>query len=140
MPGRARTSAGPARGKLYRGVGLLGLTRAFLQAGAQSTLVTLWSIEDSAADFMDIFYENVRECEQGPSTGWALRDAKLRYIERSIPLPGNERLSLSQSFFWAPFVLTSTSTDQVHNALQKKIRGPEEFSGRAFPFCAKMTA
>jgi CHAT domain-containing protein len=64
MPGRARTSAGPARGKLYRGVGLLGLTRAFLQAGAQSTLVTLWSIEDSAADFMDIFYENVRECSK----------------------------------------------------------------------------
>ncbi len=48
-----------ALGKMVRGEGLLGLRRAFLQAGARSVLVSLWSVEDSSADFMEEFYKNL---------------------------------------------------------------------------------
>lgn len=97
-----------ALGKLVRGEGLLGLRRAFLQAGARSILVSLWSVEDSTADFMEQFYKNLR---QNFSPTSALRMAKIQYLDESISLDGGKRLSLSHPFFWAPFVLTTTTTD-----------------------------
>lgn len=97
-----------ALGKLKRGEGMLGLQRAFLQAGAESVVVSLWSVEDSTADFMEAFYKNIRD---GQSLSGALRNAKLKYLEGSLALSGGQHFSLSHPFFWAPFVLTTTALD-----------------------------
>lgn len=48
-----------ALGRESGGDGYLGLTQAFLQAGARSLLVSLWDVDDRAtAIFMDAFYES----------------------------------------------------------------------------------
>ena len=97
-----------ALGKMVRGEGLLGLRRAFLQAGARSILVSLWSVEDSTADFMEEFYKNLGK---DLSSGNALRSAKIQYMGRTLPAGQGQQMSLSHPFFWAPFVLTTTSLD-----------------------------
>ena len=60
-----------------------GLFPAFLSAGAESILGTLWPIEDhSARLFMGAFYR--RMLDQGPAA--ALRDACRRFIEQKVLL------------------------------------------------------
>lgn len=98
-----------ALGKLKRGEGMLGLQRAFLQAGAESVVVSLWSVEDSTADFMEAFYKNIR-MDQGYSL--ALRNAKRQYLRGTLPLGGGQGLSSSHPFFWASFVLTTTTLER----------------------------
>jgi len=95
-----------ALGKLKRGEGMLGLQRAFLQAGAESVVVSLWSVEDSTADFMESFYRNIGKDQ---SLAVALRSAKEHYLKGTLAL-GGQRLSSSHPFFWAPFVLTTSTT------------------------------
>jgi len=97
-----------ALGKLKRGEGPLSLQRAFLQAGARAVVVSLWSIEDSTAFFMEDFYGAIRA---GRSLPVALRNAKLQYLGKTLTLGKNQPVSLSHPFFWAPFVLTSTEIE-----------------------------
>ena len=50
------------RGRMLRGVGVVGIARAFLAAGARSVLVTLWAIDDEATMmFMKSFYQHLKE-------------------------------------------------------------------------------
>ncbi|HEV2859895.1 MAG TPA: CHAT domain-containing tetratricopeptide repeat protein [Pyrinomonadaceae bacterium] len=83
-------------GKERRGEGVIGLTRAFMYAGAPSVGVTLWSVSDrSTAELMSDFYRRLlaREAQAPPG---ALRAARLGMIadkRRSAP------------YYWAPFVL-----------------------------------
>jgi CHAT domain-containing protein/tetratricopeptide (TPR) repeat protein len=79
-------------GREITGEGLIGLTRAFLYAGAPRVVVSLWSVDDaSTADLMVAFY---RGLERDGGTVEALRRAKLELIDAGLP-PGH----------WAPFVL-----------------------------------
>ena len=83
------------------GEGFVGLTRSFMYAGGKSLLVTHWSVESEAAkDLMVETFKNMKK-EAKPE---ALRDAKLS-MKKSIRQKGQEKLSLSHPFFWAPFVL-----------------------------------
>jgi tetratricopeptide (TPR) repeat protein len=83
-------------GELLRGEGLLGLTRAFLYAGARSVVVSLWNVSDrSTARFMEAFYA---ELTAGKSVPAALRAAKLRFIRSESP-------ARRQPYHWAPFVI-----------------------------------
>jgi CHAT domain-containing protein len=83
-------------GKLLNGEGMIGLTRAFLYAGADSVVVSLWNVNDVAtADFMKSFYKHLR---QGMAKDAALRQAKLDLLK------GQKRL-WQHPRFWAPFVL-----------------------------------
>jgi CHAT domain-containing protein len=68
--------------------------------------MTLWSIEDSSADFMGEFYRLVG---QGLSLSQALHQTKLGYMGRTRPVARGVDLSLSHPFFWAPFTLCVTS-------------------------------
>ncbi|TAK61578.1 MAG: tetratricopeptide repeat protein [Bacteroidetes bacterium] len=81
-------------GKIVKGEGILGLTRAFLYAGASNLVVSLWQVADkSTPELMLDFYRGFLE---GKSKGAALRQAKLNLIkehETSAPL------------FWSPFIL-----------------------------------
>jgi CHAT domain-containing protein len=83
------------------GQGLVGLAAAFEQAGAQSVLATLWSIDDSAAEMMSEFY---RALAAGRSSSVALRQAKLQLLQQRVRI-GNVDVSLAHPFFWAPFKL-----------------------------------
>ena len=83
-------------GKEKRGEGVMGLTRAFMYAGAPTVGVSLWSVADkSTADLMTDFYKRLLTSE-GTTSSSALRGAQLAMISGK---------KYSAPFFWAPFVL-----------------------------------
>ncbi len=107
------TLSGCETGRSVIGTGdeLLGLVRAFLAAGAESVLVSLWIVHDeSAAELMTTFYDLMHTIDRGRNdlgapaakeprrTGGSLaailRDAQRRTMERN-PHPVH----------WAPFIL-----------------------------------
>ncbi|MGV8123070.1 MAG: CHAT domain-containing protein [Candidatus Xenobiia bacterium LiM19] len=81
-----------ALGRIYGGDDIVGLSRAFLYAGAPSVTSSLWSVSDeSTALLMSCFYENL---SRGMSKDEALQKAQLRLMEK-----------YPQPFHWAPFIL-----------------------------------
>jgi CHAT domain-containing protein len=67
-------------GKIMLGEGVAGMRRAFLAAGADSLVVTLWKILDEATvDLMKLFYANLLS---GQACGEALRLAKTEIRKR----------------------------------------------------------
>ena len=87
-------------GKEKRGEGVMGLTRAFMYAGAPTVGVSLWSVADkSTAELMTDFYKRLLGFPVGPaavSPSAAMRDAQLAMIAGK---------KYSAPFYWAPFVL-----------------------------------
>jgi CHAT domain-containing protein len=84
-----------ALGKMVRGEGIVGLTRAFMYAGAQSVIATLWSVADtSTAEFMKQFYTNL--IIRGNSKSVALQNARLKLLQSD---------QFFHPFYWAPFIL-----------------------------------
>jgi CHAT domain-containing protein len=64
-------------GKLSTGDELVGLTRAFIYAGAPSVVASLWKVDDaSTAYLMSSFYKNLRTKTEAE----ALREAQLEMI------------------------------------------------------------
>jgi CHAT domain-containing protein/predicted negative regulator of RcsB-dependent stress response len=84
-------------GKEKRGEGVMGLTRAFMYAGAPTVGVSLWSVADkSTADLMTDFYQRLLSTSAASTTSGALRGAQLAMISGK---------KYSAPFYWAPFVL-----------------------------------
>src|SRR5690349_19416511 len=84
-------------GKEKRGEGVMGLTRAFMYAGAPTVGVSLWSVADkSTADLMTDFYQRLLSTSTPSTTSGALRGAQLAMISGK---------KYSAPFYWAPFVL-----------------------------------
>lgn len=82
-------------GGQVRGEGLIGLTRAFLHAGARSLVVSLWQVSDrSTAELMVDFYSHLGSAG---TKAEALRQAKLDMIHKGK--------QYSAPYRWAPFVL-----------------------------------
>ena len=82
-----------ALGKEIRGEGLVGLTRAFLDAGANGVLVSLWQVEDRAtAELMRRLYEGM--LREGLRPAAALRQAQV-----SLWREGDWRAP----YYWAGF-------------------------------------
>lgn len=83
-------------GKEKRGEGVIGLTRAFMYAGAPTVGVSLWSVADkSTAELMTDFYKRfLGPGSRTPSS--AMREAQLAMISGQ---------KYSAPFYWAPFVL-----------------------------------
>jgi CHAT domain-containing protein/Tfp pilus assembly protein PilF len=91
-------SACRTAGKVVTGEGLVGLTRAFLYAGARSVMVTLWqAVDTSARDLMVRFYGDLG---RNGDKAEALRQAKLAVIEH-----GRRAGKLDRPYYWAPFIL-----------------------------------
>ena len=83
-------------GKVFEGEGVVGLTRAFLYAGADSVVVSLWNVNDNAtAELMKSFYTNLN---RGLSKEGSLRQAKLKMLH-------GRQLEWTHPYFWAPFVV-----------------------------------
>jgi CHAT domain-containing protein len=83
--------------KSYAGEGLVGLSWAFLRAGAHNVIAGLWEVSNaSTPQLMDELYKGLHAGED-PAT--ALRKAKLTLVRST----GNYR----KPFYWAPFLLYS---------------------------------
>jgi len=81
--------------RTYSGEGLVGLSWAFLRAGAHGVIAALWEVNDnSTPQLMDHLYS---EIAKGVPTDAALRDAKLALLHSG----GIYR----RPFYWAPFEL-----------------------------------
>jgi CHAT domain-containing protein/Tfp pilus assembly protein PilF len=84
-----------ALGRPLRGEGLLGLGRAFLHAGSQRVMASLWDVGDEAtAELMRRFYRQLFEERLPPAA--ALRQAQLSL--RAEP-------RFRAPYYWAGFVL-----------------------------------
>lgn len=81
------------------GAGLMGLSRAFMYAGTNTVVASLWNSDDAyTASTMAHFYENLL---QGQSKAEALRQAKLTMMEDPEVAATPE--------LWAPFILIGES-------------------------------
>jgi len=88
--------------RAYSGEGLVGLSWAFLRAGAHNVIGALWEVSDaSTPQLMDAFY---RELFQGKDAATALRDAKLGLLRSADP-----DSVFKKPFYWAPFQLYAGS-------------------------------
>jgi len=82
-------------GRLVQGEGVQSFSRAFLAAGANATVTTLWHVADRpTAEFMKQFYHGLAK---GQTKAEALRNAKLKFLRSGS--------DLAQPSFWAAFVL-----------------------------------
>lgn len=82
----------------------VGMTRAFLQAGSQAVLATLWEVDDrSTADLMQEFYAHLQDAGQ---QHMARALTKAQRVLRSHP-------QFAHPYYWAPFVLVGTTGDEV---------------------------
>jgi CHAT domain-containing protein len=83
------------RGQLLSAEGIVGLSRAFLFAGARSVVVSLWNVTDaSTSRLMKGFYKHL---VSGIGNAAALREAKLQMIR----LGGQTQ----HPYYWASFVM-----------------------------------
>ncbi len=99
-----------SRGRLVRGEGVQSFSRAFLAAGARSTVTTLWRVADEpTAQFMQIFYRGLQE---GAARGEALRRAKLAFLTSGT--------ALADPHFWAAFVLAGDGALPVPRTMQTR--------------------
>jgi tetratricopeptide (TPR) repeat protein len=72
-----------ANGYLVAGEGTLGLTRAFLLAGARTVVASWWDVEDAAARrFMELFYA---ELSGGEDRDRALQRARAKMAQEGYP-------------------------------------------------------
>jgi CHAT domain-containing protein len=89
-----------AGGKVFSGEGLVGLSWAFLRAGAHNVIAALWPVSSiTTPELMDTFY---RELAKGKTPSEALRTAKLSLLHANDP-------ALHSPFYWAPFQLYTGS-------------------------------
>jgi CHAT domain-containing protein len=87
-----------AGARAYSGEGLVGLSWAFLRAGAHNVIGALWEVSDvSTPQLMDELYIALKK---GKSPDSALRAAKLSLLRRS---------AFHNPFYWAPFQLYTGS-------------------------------
>ncbi|MGI8639751.1 MAG: CHAT domain-containing protein [Pyrinomonadaceae bacterium] len=78
--------------KIFAGDEILGLARGFLSAGANSLVLSLWTVNDQAtAGLMEKFYGNL---QAGQTTSAALKNAQCNFIRQNI-----------HPYFWSSFIL-----------------------------------
>lgn len=82
-------------GKISKGEGVIGLSRAWVYAGAKNILVSFWSVADeSTALLMTDFYRQLLD-DPTPAYSRDLRKAKLNMLNGKYASP----------YYWAPFIL-----------------------------------
>ncbi len=87
-------------GKISRGEGVIGMSRAFFFAGAQNLLISLWKVSDAATkNLMVQFYKNLLNqypvINENTRYSQALHKAKLWMLQNGWSHP----------YYWASFIL-----------------------------------
>lgn len=88
-----------ALGKVSKGEGIIGLSRALLYAGTNNIMVSLWKVADeSTSKLMIDFYDELLKKEDRLNTAYtkSLHAAKQKMAKSK---------KFSHPFFWSPFVL-----------------------------------
>jgi CHAT domain-containing protein/Tfp pilus assembly protein PilF len=88
-----------ATGRVGRGEGVVGLSRAFMGAGARGVVASLWPVSDeSTAELMAAFYGTMAGKKR--PAGEALQSARLELIGGG---------TYAHPFYWSPFVVIGTT-------------------------------
>ncbi len=88
------SSCNSGLGSVDESEGILGMTKAFFEAGSKSVVVSLWEVNDKyTSKFMQLFYERL---DEGFNKSKALRLAKIDFIKKYSANP----------YFWGAFVLS----------------------------------
>ncbi len=84
-------------GKVAKGEGIVGLSRALLYAGAKNLIVSLWPVADaSTSELMIEFYRQHLFSSYSMHFAGALRESKLAMMRSE---------DYQRPYFWAPFIL-----------------------------------
>jgi CHAT domain-containing protein len=84
-----------ASGKIYSGEGIIGLSTAFIQAGASRVIGTMWTIDDySTSILVKDFYNNLLKNEYNYAS--ALQNAQLNLLKQT---------RYNHPYYWASFRL-----------------------------------
>jgi tetratricopeptide (TPR) repeat protein len=85
-------------GRVDEAEGLIGMQKAFFEAGANSIVVSLWDVNDKYTSlFMKDFYNHL---SRNLDKATALRKAKLDFIKKHSPNP----------YYWSAFILSGNPT------------------------------
>jgi len=96
-----------ARGRTIRGEGVQAFSQAFLAAGANSTVTSLWRVADEPTGaFMKQFYYFLAK---GQAKSDALRSAKLEFLHSGSPV--------AHPRYWAAFVLMGDGSNPIPLAM-----------------------
>ncbi len=87
-----------ARGKIYKTEGIVGLTRAFMFAGAQRVLCSLWKVDDEATRALMIRFYELWSPKEGKGLDAA---AALRKAQEHV----RSQAKWKHPYFWAAWVL-----------------------------------
>jgi len=80
-------------GEIKNGEGVYGLRRAFVLAGAESLLMSLWEVSDDVTrELMTSYYKNLKN---GTGRGASLRQVQLDMLKKS---------NRQHPFYWAAFI------------------------------------
>ncbi len=84
-------------GKITKGEGIIGLTRALLYAGSKNIIVSLWQVSDNSTNKLMVdFYTDFLNQKKLKKYGKHLRNAKIKMINEG---------KYAHPFFWSPFIL-----------------------------------
>jgi CHAT domain-containing protein/Tfp pilus assembly protein PilF len=104
-------------GDFPQGDDLVGLSRAFIHAGAPSVVASLWKVsDDSTVQLMRNFYQNMRSMSKAEALRKAQMDLMKSTVRFTVTRAGGgliqsaqkgseEVIECSHPFFWAPFIL-----------------------------------
>ncbi len=89
-------------GKITKGEGVIGLTRALLYAGTNNIIVSLWSVNDnSTSKLMIDFYDNL--LSEKP-----VRSSRLEKFSKHLSKAKRKMIDegqYSHPYYWSPFIL-----------------------------------
>ena len=85
-------------GKIMRGEGIVGLTRAFLYSGAANLLVSLWKVSDNSTSQMMVEFYRQMLMKENNELNYA---ALLQKAKQMLIVDKN----YSRPYYWAPFIL-----------------------------------
>ena len=95
------------KGDIQSGEGVYGLKRAIAVAGARSSLLSLWKVDDAAtAAFMESFYQRLKD---GQGRADALLEIQKDFREKKIT-SGDPVKDWSEPYYWAAFQLSGDWT------------------------------
>ena len=89
-----------AQGDKLPGAGLMGLTRAWIGAGAKSVLATRWDIPDEAGKTVIVEFYRALKAHPERGAAFALRQSQLRALKENDSKP-----SRSNPAIWAAYFL-----------------------------------